>query len=88
MKWLKYKLRSVYLDGYDENGNAIEREIFLEKMAPDNEDGWRIARSEAYGDIVPFDDGEPEYVEEPTQLDLIEAQVAYTAMMTDTLLEA
>ena len=24
---------------------------------------------------------------EPTQLDLIEAQVAYTAMMTDTLLE-
>lgn len=32
----------------------------------------------------------PEPVEElevPTQLDLIEAQVAYTAMMTDTLLE-
>ena len=26
-------------------------------------------------------------VEEPTQLDRIEAQVAYTAMMTDTLLE-
>ena len=26
-------------------------------------------------------------VDEPTQLDLIEAQVAYTAMMTDTLLE-
>lgn len=31
---------------------------------------------------------EPEAVEEqPTQLDLIEAQVTYTAMMTDTLLE-
>lgn len=33
----------------------------------------------------------PEYVEpdtaQPTQLDLIEAQVTYTAMMTDTLLE-
>ena len=30
---------------------------------------------------------EPEPVEpEPTQLDIIEAQVAYTAMMTDTLL--
>ena len=28
-----------------------------------------------------------EEVEEPTQLDLIEAQVTYTAMMTDTLLE-
>ena len=31
---------------------------------------------------------EPEPPEpEPTQLDIIEAQVAYTAMMTDTLLE-
>lgn len=31
---------------------------------------------------------EPEaIVEKPTQLDLIEAQVTYTAMMTDTLLE-
>ena len=29
----------------------------------------------------------PDVVPEPTQLDLIEAQVAYTAMMTDTLLE-
>jgi len=28
-----------------------------------------------------------EVAEEPTQLDRIEAQVAYTAMMTDTLLE-
>lgn len=28
-----------------------------------------------------------EVVEEPTQLDKIEAQVTYTAMMTDTLLE-
>lgn len=30
---------------------------------------------------------EPEVTSEPTQLDLIEAQVTYTAMMTDTLLE-
>ena len=30
---------------------------------------------------------EPEVVEEPTQMDRIEAQVTYTAMMTDTLLE-
>lgn len=28
-----------------------------------------------------------EPVEQPTQLDLIEAQVTYTALMTDTLLE-
>ena len=30
---------------------------------------------------------EPEAEPEPTQLDIIEAQVTYTAMMTDTLLE-
>ncbi len=30
---------------------------------------------------------EPEVASEPTQMDRIEAQVAYTAMMTDTLLE-
>ena len=30
---------------------------------------------------------EPETEPEPSQLDIIEAQVAYTAMMTDTLLE-
>lgn len=30
---------------------------------------------------------EPEADPEPTQLDIIEAQVTYTAMMTDTLLE-
>lgn len=35
-------------------------------------------------EIIP----EPEMVEpEPTQLDIIEAQITYTAMMTDTLLE-
>lgn len=28
-----------------------------------------------------------EVVEEPSQLDILEAQVTYTAMMTDTLLE-
>lgn len=31
---------------------------------------------------------EPEVDEQPSQLDLIEAQITYTAMMTDTLLEA
>ena len=38
---------------------------------------------------VPGEIPEPEPVPEPepTQLDTIEAQVAYTAMMTDTLLE-
>lgn len=47
-----------------------------------------LARKEAYnGEYTVEDDGQPEPVAKPTQLDAIEAQVAYTAMMTDTLLE-
>lgn len=37
-------------------------------------------------ELIPDPEPEPEY--EPTQLDIIEAQVTYTAMMTNTLLEA
>ena len=36
---------------------------------------------------LPMPEPEPEVEPEPTQLDIIEAQVTYTAMMTDTLLE-
>ena len=36
--------------------------------------------------VIPEPEPEPE--PEPSQLDVIEAQVTYTAMMTDTLLEA
>lgn len=36
---------------------------------------------------MPDSDPEPVPDPEPTQLDIIEAQVTYTAMMTDTLLE-
>ena len=37
--------------------------------------------------VMDIPEPEPVPDPEPTQLDLIEAQVAYTAMMTDTLLE-
>lgn len=36
---------------------------------------------------IPFPEPEPEQEPDPTQLDRVEAQVTYTAMMTDTLLE-
>lgn len=36
---------------------------------------------------LPIPEPEPVPDPEPTQLDIIEAQVTYTAMMTDTLLE-
>ena len=53
-----------------------------------NEANEEIAKKEAYnGEYTIEDDGQPEPAEEPTQLDRVEAQVTYTAMMTDTLLE-
>lgn len=53
-----------------------------------NEANEEIAKLEAYlGEYEIYDDGQPAPAEVPSQLDVIEAQVAYTALMTDTLLE-
>ena len=45
-----------------------------------------IAKAEAVGGEVTVEDVDAP-VDEPTQLDIIEAQLTYTAMMTDTLLQ-
>lgn len=77
MKWLKYHHRTV-------NGHG--EEVLTPMMVPDDENGRIMAGNEACGDIEEYDDGMEE-TSAPTQLDIIEAQVTYTAMMTDTLLE-
>lgn len=81
MKYIKYKTKTVYTL---ENGEEItEYNECMCIYTPQNEE---IAKSEAYnGEYTIEDDGKPEPA--PTQLDRIEAQAAYTAMMTDTLLE-
>lgn len=48
-------------------------------------DGVRQYRNAETG-VLMKDEKAVEAEREPTQLDIIEAQVAYTAMMTDTLL--
>lgn len=80
MKKIKYEFyQSTTKDGVD---------ITLPKVLPWNEVNEEIAKIEAYnGEYEIYDDGQPEPVVEPSQLDVIEAQVTYTAMMTDTLLE-
>ena len=53
-----------------------------------NEANEEIAKLEAdNGEYTIGDDGQIVPEVEPTQLDRIEAQVTYTAMVTDTLLE-
>lgn len=86
MKWLKYKINNPINKGTEENpiweNNLFGKDISFTEV---NE---KIAKREAYnGEYTIEDDGRPDPTETPTQLDIIEAQVTYTAMMTDTLLE-
>ena len=87
MKIIKYKFLSAEVNhGTDEKPNM--EPIFLHKSMPWNEANEEIAKREAYnGEYEIVDDGQPDPAETPSQLDVIEAQVTYTAMMTDTLLE-
>nr|DAI48807.1 MAG TPA: hypothetical protein [Caudoviricetes sp.] len=83
MKQLKYQLCT-------EVNHGTEGEPNIEQAFSDVTLGWSeaneaIAKAEAYnGEYKIIDDGEPEPA--PTQLDRIESQVTYTAMMTDTLM--
>lgn len=82
MKVLKYDLATKVNTGTEEELVVLSRV----EMAW-NEANEEIAKREAYDGYTIEDDGQPEPEAAPSQLDIIEAQVAYTAMMTDTLLE-
>ena len=84
MKWLIY-YRNKTMKDFDENGNEIEKTVVTKVRVKDNDESRVLAASEAIGEIKEYDDGKNDT--KPTQLDIIEAQVVYTAMMTDTLLE-
>lgn len=84
MKVIKYQLCT-------EVNRGTEQEPEIEQIFTAVSLGWseaneKIAKREAYnGEYEIIDDGRPEPA--PTQLDRIEAQTTYTAMMTDTLME-
>ena len=67
--------------------SGIKPKLIL-KDFPYSEEAFEAAKREAYnGEYEIYDDGQPAPTAVPTQLDILEAQVTYTAMMTDTLLE-
>ena len=80
MKKIKYEFyQSTTVDGVD---------ITIPKEMSWSEVNEETSMAEAYnGEYTICDDGQPEPVQTPSHLDIIEAQVTYTAMMTDTLLE-
>ena len=84
MKIIKYQLCTEINRGTEEQPNI--EQVFSGVSLGWSEANEKIAKAEAYnGEYTIEDDGEPEPA--PTQLDRIEAQTTYTAMMTDTLLE-
>lgn len=89
MKLIKYKFLSCEINRGTEE-NPILEPVYLDKVTQcadaNFEANLAIAQREAYNGEVTVEDIE-DPVTEPTQLDQIEAQVTYTALMTDTLLE-
>jgi hypothetical protein len=87
MKWINFKKKVG-----ETNIGTADKPIFepvLQEMSveysPANDTIIKqIAHNSDY-EIV--DDGQPDPADTPSQLDVIEAQVTYTALMTDTLLE-
>jgi hypothetical protein len=88
MKIIKYQLMTENNRGTEENPDIVQTFNDVEIQCGDEafESNYAIAQAEAYNGEITVEDilDEPTA---PTQLDQIEAQVAYTAMMTDTLLE-
>lgn len=82
--------RNQTYNGVIPNGWAVDRLSLCVENFPFGEveakeiDGVMTVTSWTAGEIP---EPEPEPEEEPTQLDRVEAQATYTAMMTDTLLE-
>lgn len=92
MKILKYNIDSgvhqTHTDPITGKVTFLPEKLLFPVTLGWSEANEEIAKQEAYnGEYTIEDDGQPDPSETPTQLDIIEAQVTYTAMITDTLLE-
>ena len=86
MKVIKYNLCTRINQGTEENPEI--KEIFTPVKMGWSVESEEIAKREAHNGVYEiYDDGQPDPADTPSQLDVIEAQVTYTALMTDTLLE-
>ena len=88
MKRIRYTMCTEVNQGTLEKPDI--KQIFSSVSISWSENSEEIAKREAYnGEYEIVDDGQPEPIVEPTQLDKLEAQIAYLAMMSgyDELLE-
>lgn len=87
MKLIKYRVMSEVNRVIDAEPQ-IEQVISGDRWLTLSDKNLEIVKATAYnGEYTIEDDGQPDYTQEPTQIDRLEAQATYTAMMTDTLLE-
>ena len=91
MKIIKYNFLSCRINHGTEESPNYEDVILPKEIrcsSANLQANEAIALKEAHnGEYTIEDDGQPEPSDVPTQLDRVEAQATYTAMMTDTLLE-
>ena len=89
MKIIKYQFMTEVNHGTEEEPNIVQTFYPCKIRCSDSnlEANLALAKAEAYGEVTVDDDGQPDPAETPSQLDRVEAQATYTAMMTDTLLE-
>ena len=82
MKLIKYQFLSAEINhGTEENPNM--EQIFLDKIMSWNEANEEIAKKEAYnGEYIIEDDGQPDPIETPTELDKLDARLTYVEIMT------
>lgn len=81
----KYKTyQTTIIDGIEQPQSD---EYTSTAVVPYTEEAYARAKEIAIEISEPYDNGIPDPVKIPTQLDRIEAQVAYIAMMTDLLIE-
>ena len=87
MKKIKYNVESKTLCFDPETHSEKEKPLIVGIVRDYSEENLEIAKREAYNGEYTIEDDGIEEDTTPSQLDIIEAQVTYTAMMTDTLLE-
>lgn len=87
MKYIVYKIEG-YISQYNPDTDQIEQVLSPAPVrTPYSDSALAEAKETAYNGEYTIEDDGVEEISEPTQLDRVEAQVTYTAMMTDTLLE-
>lgn len=86
MKTIRYRVKWLTQAVDPETGLEEQRELLVGVEKPYSQAEEELAKQQAHNGEYTVEDISAGS-DEPTQLDRVEAQVFYTAMMTDTLLE-